>query len=163
MPPSRKSSFLYSCSINFSDRSPSLKILYNSSSWNIHAYSHFFHAGSPYGLCLDRNSTSYCKKLNIEIVDKNIDIKTLLKKAHCLLTYDSTSAVDAILEGVPVFALSRTMAEPVCNKFGVDDILNPRMPDRTAWCNWIAYQQWTSDEILNCEYLNYFDYFRLVY
>lgn len=70
----------------------------------------------------------------------------LLTGAHALITYDSNAAVEAIVAGIPAFTGGRTMADPVGNRdlLGIE---TPRLFDRTRWCNWIAWTQWTAAEI----------------
>jgi len=69
-----------------------------------------------------------------------------LRDAWAVLTYDSTAAVEAVLNGIPVFTGGRSMADPVANK-NLFDIERPAMVDRTQWAYWIAYAQWTEAEM----------------
>jgi hypothetical protein len=69
-----------------------------------------------------------------------------LAQAWALVTWNSNSAVEAVLAGVPVFCLSRAMASPV----GLDDlsrIETPATPDRQQWAHDLAYTQWRLDEM----------------
>jgi len=70
-----------------------------------------------------------------------------LKSAHCVVTYNSNIAVDALLAGVPVFAHDRgSMCWEVANKSLLcADV--PNRPDRTQWLNDLAYAQWTLQEM----------------
>jgi len=67
-----------------------------------------------------------------------------LEKAHVVLTYNSNSAVDAVIAGVPAVAADPgSMAWPVAGHV-VGDFT---APDRTEWmCN-LAWKQWQLDEI----------------
>jgi hypothetical protein len=74
-----------------------------------------------------------------------------LVNAHACVTFNSNSAVEAALSGVPVFAFDEgSMALPVANRV-LSDIENPKTPDRTQWLNDLAYTQWTPDEMRNGE------------
>ncbi len=68
-----------------------------------------------------------------------------LAMAHHVVTYNSNSAVDAVLAGVPAIACDEgSMAWPVAGH-GLD--AEPPTPDRTEWAHRIAWRQWKKDEI----------------
>jgi hypothetical protein len=70
-----------------------------------------------------------------------------LKNAHCVVTYNSNSAVEALLEGVPVFAHDKgSMCWELANK-SLLSVDVPNKPDRTEWLNNLAYCQWTLSEM----------------
>lgn len=70
-----------------------------------------------------------------------------LSKAHCCVTFNSNSAVEAVIAGIPSFAFDvGSMALKVCNT-DWDAIENPILPDRTQWLRDLAYAQWTPDEM----------------
>lgn len=73
-----------------------------------------------------------------------------LKQAHCVITYNSLSAVEAVTDGIPAFALHNgSMAWPVVHKdLSQIENLNYNI-DRTQWCNEVAYTQWTGEEESN--------------
>jgi hypothetical protein len=68
-----------------------------------------------------------------------------LRGAHCVVTHSSGVAVEAALLGVPVFCEPTCAAAPV----GRTDleIEDPAMPDRTAWMESLAHQQFTLEEM----------------
>jgi hypothetical protein len=70
-----------------------------------------------------------------------------LKKAHCVITYNSLSAIEAICEGIPTFAFENgSMIWPIRQKdFATIENLNYNI-DRTQWSYDIAYTQWTQRE-----------------
>ena len=75
--------------------------------------------------------------------------EALLDKAWALITHSSSTAVKAILDGVPVFSLASSMVSCM----GLDDlnrIEEPIYPDgREQWlCN-LAANQWTREEMAN--------------
>jgi len=70
------------------------------------------------------------------------------KKSHCVITLNSNSAIEAICEGIPVFALDKgSMAYDVAHT-NLSEIENLRYDmDLTQWCNEIAYTIWNDEEI----------------
>ncbi len=70
-----------------------------------------------------------------------------LKGAHALVTHSSSTAVKALIEGVPVFCTASCAASPM----GLADLARieaPRYPkDREAWLRTLAANQWTRHEI----------------
>ena len=70
-----------------------------------------------------------------------------LKDAHCVVTYNSNSAVEALIEGKPVFAFDAgSMAWNVANK-DLRDIDEPKCHPRNQWLYELAYSQWTLPEM----------------
>lgn len=70
-----------------------------------------------------------------------------LADAHCVVTFNSNSAVEAAIAGVPVFAFDQgSMALPIANT-DFDAIESPSLPDRTQWLDDLAYAQWGLDEM----------------
>ena len=70
-----------------------------------------------------------------------------LKNAHCVVTYNSNSAVEALIDGVPIFAHDMgSMCWQIANK-SLISVDVPNRPDRTEWLNDLAYAQWTMQEM----------------
>lgn len=68
-----------------------------------------------------------------------------LALARAVVTFNSNSAVDAVLAGIPTIAVDRgSMAWDVT---GHDLGVLPPTPDRTAWAHALAWKQWTKDEM----------------
>lgn len=66
-------------------------------------------------------------------------------KAKWVVSYNSNSALDAVLAGVPAVTIDRgAMAWDVT---GHKATVAPPTPDRTQWANNLAYTQWSPDEI----------------
>lgn len=69
--------------------------------------------------------------------------------AYCVVTYNSNTAVDAVIAGVPVVAFDcGSMVWDICGK-SVNSIEFPLIPfakDIDQWANNIAYAQWNIDE-----------------
>ena len=75
------------------------------------------------------------------------DLADALKNASCVVTMNSTSAVEAVLAGVPVVAMDpRSMVYDVAGH-DLKDMKNPVMPDRDEWFKKLAYVQWTPEEL----------------
>lgn len=70
-----------------------------------------------------------------------------LKNAHCVVTFNSNSAVEAAIYGKPVFAFDEgSMVWDIANK-SLLDVDAPNYPDRKQWANNLAYAQWTLNEM----------------
>ena len=79
----------------------------------------------------------------------NTDIKEDLKNAHCLVTNMSLSAIDAILNQVPVICHQRNIASFVSSR-DIKFINKPMRPGRktiTEWLKVVAENQFTISEI----------------
>lgn len=77
---------------------------------------------------------------------KNKHLADDLKNCWCVVTFNSNSAVEAAISGIPVVAMDEgSMALPIANNIG--EISHPNMPDRTQWLSDIAYAQWTPAEM----------------
>ena len=67
--------------------------------------------------------------------------------AHAVVTWNSNTAVDALIWGKPVFAFDEgSMAWDIANK-SLLDIDTPEYPRRETWANELAYKQWTTEEM----------------
>ncbi len=70
-----------------------------------------------------------------------------LGRAHAVVTYNSNSAVEAVIAGVPAFVADRgTMAAEVAN-WELSDIETPLILPRQQWAYNLGYAQWTLDEM----------------
>lgn len=78
----------------------------------------------------------------------NGTLDNALAGAAVCVTYNSNTAVDAVIAGVPTVAADGgTMAAEVCAK----KLGELAKPDRTRWANRLAWCQWTMDEIKSGE------------
>ena len=67
---------------------------------------------------------------------------------HCTISYSSNPGIHSIIEGVPAFVSTHSLAYDVGNDIDfLHDIEKPLMPDRTQWLNDYAYTEWTVEEI----------------
>ena len=70
-----------------------------------------------------------------------------LQRAHAVVTFNSNSAVEAVIQGVPVFVADKgTMVGDVAN-WELSDIEHPKKPPRQKWASNLAYAQWNLEEI----------------
>ena len=79
------------------------------------------------------------------------DIKDDLKDCHCLVTNMSLSAIDSILNKVPVICIAKNVAFPV-SEFNLTQIETPFKPERKAveeWLKTVVENQFTIPEIEN--------------
>ena len=66
---------------------------------------------------------------------------------HCVITHNSTAAVDAATYGVPVYMTSDLCLAWDVGSNNLSQIENPQYPDRTQWLNNLAYANWTIEEV----------------
>ena len=70
-----------------------------------------------------------------------------LDDCHAVVTFNSNTAVEAVIQGIPVFAADvGSMAMPVANA-DLKRVEEPLKPDREQWLNDLCYAQWTPDEM----------------
>ena len=70
-----------------------------------------------------------------------------LQNAWAVVTFNSNSAVESLIHGVPAFAFDEgSMAWGIANK-GWGMLESPKTPNRSQWLNDLAYCQWTLDEM----------------
>lgn len=68
---------------------------------------------------------------------------------HCLVTYNSVAAVEALMLGKPAIVLGPNAAGVLCDQ-SLDKIENPRIPnydERDAWLRHLSYCQFTFTEM----------------
>lgn len=69
-----------------------------------------------------------------------------LQGCWALVTHSSNVAVDAVMNGIPVFVAPTSPAAPVGN-FDLAKLEHPDLPDRRPWFNSLIAQQYTIDEM----------------
>ena len=82
----------------------------------------------------------------IKAKDSDASIQSSLRRAWCLVTHSSNSAIDAIVEGVPVFTTGDCASKFLASG-PLSQIERPKYPDREKWFRVLAYSQWTMAEI----------------
>jgi hypothetical protein len=64
------------------------------------------------------------------------------------VSYSSNPGIHSILEGIPAFVSTHSLAYDVSNDIDfLHDIENPLRPDRQQWLNDYAHTEWTLEEI----------------
>ena len=75
------------------------------------------------------------------------DFQKAITNCHAVITHNSTASIDSCVRGIPTFVTSDlAICWPVANT-NLEDIENPKYPDRDQWVNDIGYKQWTEKEI----------------
>lgn len=82
------------------------------------------------------------------IVTHNESLMEDFNTAHCVINYNSSPAVAAAIEGIPVFVLDpvRSQASAVAHT-NLADIENIKQFDRHMWIHKMAQMHWTLDEL----------------
>lgn len=70
-----------------------------------------------------------------------------MQEAKCIVTFNSAVPVTGIIRGIPCYCSSHAAAYPM--NINLDEIGNPREPDRQNWLNQLVYHQYTSEELKN--------------
>ena len=77
------------------------------------------------------------------------DFQKAITNVHAVISHNSTATIDSCIRGRPTFCTSDlAIAWPVANTV-LEDIENPKYPDRTQWVYDLGYKQWTEQEIKN--------------
>ena len=66
---------------------------------------------------------------------------------HCVITHNSTAAVDAATYGVPVLMTSDLCLAWEVGTDKLHKVNEPPRPDRTQWLYDLAYANWTLEEV----------------
>jgi hypothetical protein len=69
-----------------------------------------------------------------------------LKSTWAVVNHSSNPAIEAVINGIPVFVSESSLCHDVGNT-NVADILHPAMPARQNWANRMSYTEWTTEEI----------------
>ena len=72
-----------------------------------------------------------------------------LKEAHCLVTFNSIAATEALLVGKPAIALAPNAAQALCNKnlHDVEALNYPSIDEVHAFARHLSYCQFTANEL----------------
>lgn len=74
------------------------------------------------------------------------DFKKTLNSAWSVINHSSNPAMEAVINGIPVFVSESSLCHDVGNH-SLTKIENPIMPERQQWANKLAYTEWTVSEI----------------
>jgi hypothetical protein len=76
------------------------------------------------------------------------DFDMSFNNVHATVSYSSNPGIHSILNGVPAFVGTSSLAYDVGNDIDfLHDIETPLMPDRQQWLNDYAHTEWTIEEI----------------
>jgi len=106
----------------------------------------------------DKGNKEHIKKMlsmrmpNISYSSSKVSLLDDFRKAHAVVTYNSSPGVAAAIEGVPVIVLDpeRSQAAGVSHH-SLKDISNLREFDREKWIQKIAQMHWTLEELKSGE------------
>ena len=88
---------------------------------------------------------------DISYVERFMPIEDAVKGAKVVVTINSNAGVDAVLAGKPVVALDKGSMVYDIAAHDFTDLNVLKCPDRTQWCNNIAYAQWKPNEVASGE------------
>lgn len=91
-----------------------------------------------------REKRSREERMTVDTMDE-----ALSRDVHCLVTYNSVAAVEAVMAGKPAICLGPNAAQQVCSRT-LEDIDHAFFPDddlREAWLRHLSYSQFTFTEM----------------
>lgn len=87
------------------------------------------------------------RKIVIRTRHSSVPLQKHIRDSYAVVTHMSNIAVDAIIDGVPVFLTGESAASPMALS-DLTKIEEPNYPDnRRQWASVLANNQWTPDEI----------------
>lgn len=97
-----------------------------------------------------QRKNTWGKLSGVHIADCNIPIIEAVRNAKVVVTINSNSGVDSILEGTPVINIDHgSMVWDLAMQNDFSMIASPPMPDRMQWAHNTSYCQWLPHEIEN--------------
>jgi hypothetical protein len=106
----------------------------------------------------DKRAKKYCDRLmklcigrrllNVELSAPDTSLEQDLKNCWAVVNHNSSPAVGAAIEGIPVFVTDpeRSQAREIAET-RLDKIETPFMPDRSAWAQRISQFHWSHHEL----------------
>ena len=82
--------------------------------------------------------------IDVSTID-DTDFKDTLKDAWAVVNHSSNPAIEAVINGIPVFVSEKSLCHDVGNT-DLSDIMHPAMPARQNWANRLAYTEWFTEE-----------------
>lgn len=74
-------------------------------------------------------------------------IKEDLDRAYSVVTFNSNTAVEAVMDGIPSFSFDVGSMAYEVTSHNLNTLETPLVFDRQQWANNLAYAQWTLDEM----------------
>ena len=97
----------------------------------------------------DRPIEIRLKRSRADRLAENTMYEALADDVHCLITYNSVAAVEAVMLGKPAICLGPNAASVVCST-DLSQVENPKFPtedEREAWLRHLSYSQFTFTEM----------------
>ena len=119
--------------------------------WNINQNRWIEETISEIKIHTDRPIEIRLKRNRVERSKTNTMESALADDVHCLVTYNSVAAVEAVMLGKPAITLGPNAAGIVCSH-SISEIETPKIPtidEREAWLRHLSYSQFTFQEMSN--------------
>jgi hypothetical protein len=97
----------------------------------------------------DRPIEIRLKRPRADRLAENTMYEALANDVHCLITYNSVAAVEAVMLGKPAICLGPNAASVVAS-IDLSEVENPKFPtedEREAWLRHLSYSQFTFSEM----------------
>lgn len=104
-------------------------------------------------------NSAFFKANNLDVTISNKSLKHDLNNSYCVVAYNSTVLVDAVIDGKPILSGSKTsiVSDIAVYDFSKVDNLPRFTDDQIRKClSQIAFKQWNSTEITNGEPFEYY-------
>ena len=92
------------------------------------------------------------KKTFKDVIESDVSLEDDFKRAKVCITFNSTTGVDAIINGIPTISMDDGSMVYDITSHDLSTVINPYMVDRKQWSNNIAYTQWNEDEVISGEF-----------
>lgn len=92
------------------------------------------------------NYNHWAQRQNIQVSTGQRSLQQDLINAHAAVFWNSSSAVAAVLAGVPVFVQDAGSVAWAVSNQDLATIESPSMPDRTQWINTLSQAHWNLDQ-----------------
>lgn len=145
------------CEINLKNFTPGKKILLappsvkSFSMWNIDQDQWIKQTVETIKQYTDRPIEIRLKRPRSERIEENTMEEALADNVHCLVTYNSVAAVEALMLGKPAITLGPNAAGVLCDKdlSCIENLRIPTIEERDAWLRHLSYSQFTFTEMSN--------------
>jgi hypothetical protein len=119
--------------------------------WNINQSDWIDQTMSEIRSHTDRPIEIRLKRNRHERMAKNTMAESLADDTHCLVTYNSVAAVEAVMLGKPAICLGPNAATVVANTSlsQIENLNFPTQDEREAWLRHLSYSQFTFEEMSN--------------
>jgi hypothetical protein len=82
-------------------------------------------------------------------MDVQRSLEADLSGAAIVVTWNSNSGLDAVINGVPTVTMDKGAMAWDVTGHSLGEV--PPTPDRTAWCHALAWKQWSKGEMVSGE------------